>query len=195
MWPNFKIPQLVEESGGVIVADELCSGTRWLYDPIGVDEWVWDDMLKAVAERYLQPSVCPCFTPNDPRVGRIQQMIEDFRVEGVVYHVLRGCHIYNVESTRIKAAAEDMGVPMLIVETEYSQEDTEQLRTRVEAFLMLVRARRKKRAEAKRRRFRRLGEDKTEDVGSTGKAGAPERPAGDASGARPIQSEKGGDAR
>jgi len=195
MWPNFKIPQLVEESGGVIVADELCSGTRWLYDPIGVDEWVWDDMLKAVAERYLQPSVCPCFTPNDPRVGRIQQMIEDFRVEGVVYHVLRGCHIYNVESTRIKAAAEDMGVPMLIVETEYSQEDTEQLRTRVEAFLMLVRARRKKRAEAKRRKFRRLGEDKAEDAGARGKAGTPGTSVPPVAEARSSPSKSGGDVR
>ena len=160
MWPNFKIPQLIEESGGVVVADELCSGTRWLYDPIGIDEWIWDDMFRAMAERYLQPSVCPCFTPNDPRIGRIMQMIEDFRVEGVVYHVLRGCHIYNVESTRVKQNAEDMGVPMLIVETEYSQEDTEQLRTRVEAFLMLVRARRKKAAKAKRRAFKKIDDDK-----------------------------------
>lgn len=164
MWPNFKIPQLIEESGGVIVADELCSGTRWLYDPIGIDEWIWDDMFRAMAERYLQPSVCPCFTPNDPRIGRIKQMIEDFRVEGVVYHVLRGCHIYNVESTRVKQNAEDMGVPMLIMETEYSQEDTEQLRTRVEAFLMLVRARRKKAAKAKRRAFKKIGEDKGGDA-------------------------------
>ncbi len=165
MWPNFKIPQLIEESGGTIVADELCSGTRWLYDPIGIDEWIWDDMFNAMAERYLQPSVCPCFTPNDPRIGRIKQMIEDFRVEGVVYHVLRGCHIYNVESTRVKQNAEDMGVPMLIMETEYSQEDTEQLRTRVEAFLMLVRARRKKAARAKRRAFRTIEDDKGGDGG------------------------------
>jgi len=49
MWPNFKIPQLVEESGGVVVADELCSGTRWLYDPIGIDEWIWEDMFRAMA--------------------------------------------------------------------------------------------------------------------------------------------------
>jgi benzoyl-CoA reductase/2-hydroxyglutaryl-CoA dehydratase subunit BcrC/BadD/HgdB len=173
MWPNFKLPQLVEESGGVIVADELCSGMRWLYDPIGVDEWVWDDMYRAMAERYLQPSVCPCFTPNDPRVGRIQQMIEDFRVEGVVYHVLRGCHIYNVEAARIKSAAEDMGVPMLVVETEYSQEDTEQLRTRIEAFLMLVRARRKKRAAAKRRAFRTLGDGREGGAPADGGAVAP----------------------
>ena len=52
-----------------------------------------------------------------------------------------------------------MGVPMLIVETEYSQEDIEQLRTRVEAFLMLVRARRKKAARAKRRAFKTIDKD------------------------------------
>jgi hypothetical protein len=122
-------------------------------------------------------------------------MIEDFRVEGVVYHVLRGCHIYNVESTRIKAAAEDMGVPMLIVETEYSQEDTEQLRTRVEAFLMLVRARRKKRAEAKRRKFRRLGEGEAEDAGAKGKTGTTGTPVNPVVEPQSSPSKKGGEAR
>jgi hypothetical protein len=88
-----------------------------------------------------------------------------------------------------------MGVPMLIVETEYSQEDTEQLRTRVEAFLMLVRARRKKRAEAKRRKFRRLGEDKAEDAGASGKSGTPGTSTSPAAGLRAGPSKKGGDAR
>lgn len=145
VWPNWKIPQIIEETGGAIVCDELCSGTRPLYDPLGVDEWNWDDMFRAMSERYLLPSCCPCFSPNDERVDRIVQMIEDFNVEGVFYHILRGCHIYNIESKRIKKILDEKKIPMLTIETEYSQEDIEQIRTRVEAFLMLVRARRKKR--------------------------------------------------
>lgn len=145
IWPNWKIPQIIEETGGIIVADELCSGTRALYDPIGVDEWNWNDMFRAMSEKYLQPCCCPCFTPNDERIGRILQMIEDFNVQGVFYHILRGCHIYNIESTRIKRILDEKKIPMLIIETEYSEEDIEQIRTRVEAFLMLVRARRGKR--------------------------------------------------
>ena len=143
--PNWKIPQIIEEAGGIIVCDELCSGTRALYDPIGVDEWNWDDMFRALAEKYLQPCACPCFTPNDERIGRIVQMIEDYNVQGVFYHILRGCHIYNIESTRIKRLLDQKKIPMLIIETEYSEEDIEQIRTRVEAFLMLVRARRGRR--------------------------------------------------
>jgi benzoyl-CoA reductase/2-hydroxyglutaryl-CoA dehydratase subunit BcrC/BadD/HgdB len=69
-------------------------------------------------------------------------MIKDFNVEGVFYHVLRGCHIYNIEATRVKRALDAEKIPMLLIETEYSEEDIEQVRTRVEAFLMLVRARR-----------------------------------------------------
>ncbi len=144
VWPNWKIPQMIEESGGIIVCDELCSATRALYDPIGVDEWNWDDMFRAMAEKYLLPACCPCFTPNDERIDRILQMVEDFDVQGVFYHVLRGCHVYNIESTRIKQELNKRDIPMLTIETEYSEEDIEQIRTRIEAFLMLVRARRGK---------------------------------------------------
>jgi benzoyl-CoA reductase/2-hydroxyglutaryl-CoA dehydratase subunit BcrC/BadD/HgdB len=145
IWPNWKIPQIIEESGGIIVADELCSGTRTIYDPLGVDEWNFDDMMRALADKYLLPCGCPCFTPNDERIVRILQMMEEFDIQGVFYHILRGCHIYNIESTKIKRILDKKKIPMLTIETEYSEEDIEQIRTRVEAFLMLVRARRKRR--------------------------------------------------
>jgi benzoyl-CoA reductase/2-hydroxyglutaryl-CoA dehydratase subunit BcrC/BadD/HgdB len=54
IWPdNWKVPTLIEEATpqGVLVADELCSSERLLYDPVGVDEWTMDDMLNAISER------------------------------------------------------------------------------------------------------------------------------------------------
>jgi benzoyl-CoA reductase/2-hydroxyglutaryl-CoA dehydratase subunit BcrC/BadD/HgdB len=52
IWPNWKIPMLIEESKGIIVSDDLCSSTRTLYDPVVVEEWTMDGMLTAIAERY-----------------------------------------------------------------------------------------------------------------------------------------------
>ena len=138
IWPNWKVPNIVEEAGAIIVCDELCSGVRGLYDPVRVDEWTMDDMLTAVAERYLLPSTCPCFTPNDNRANRLLQMVEDFKVQGVIYHILRGCHTYSIEFMRIKRVLERSNIPIHRIETDYSQEDTGQIKTRIQAFLEMV---------------------------------------------------------
>ena len=141
LMPNWKIPSVIEESGAIIVCDELCTGLREFYDLVEVEEWTMDEMLIALAERYLRSS-CACFTPNKARIDRILQLIRDFKVEGVVYCVLQACHLYNMEAYTVRRALDGVGIPLLKIETDYSQEDIEQLRTRVEAFLEMIKARR-----------------------------------------------------
>jgi benzoyl-CoA reductase/2-hydroxyglutaryl-CoA dehydratase subunit BcrC/BadD/HgdB len=147
IWPdNWKLPNLVEEANpqGVIVADELCSGDRFLYDPVGVDEWTMEDMFNAVADRYLLPSTCPCFTSedgNEDRVNWIKTMVEERRVEGVIYHVYRGCMLYAMEYMRIKRVLDKMNVPVYYLDTDYTREDVGQIKTRVEAFLEMLKSR------------------------------------------------------
>ena len=71
VWPNWKVPNIIEESGGIIIMDELCTGDRVLGDPVVVDEGTLRDMVRAVAERYFFPCTCPCFSPNDERESRL----------------------------------------------------------------------------------------------------------------------------
>ncbi|MCW4030203.1 MAG: 2-hydroxyacyl-CoA dehydratase family protein [Candidatus Bathyarchaeota archaeon] len=145
-WPdNWKLPTLVEEGNpqGVIVADEQCSGERILNDPIGVDEWSMDDMLNAIGERYLMASTCPCFTSkdgNEDRVNWLLNKVKDWKVQGVIYYVVRGCMLYAMEYTRIKKALDKVNVPVYYLDTEYTREDVGQLKTRVEAFLEMLSA-------------------------------------------------------
>jgi benzoyl-CoA reductase/2-hydroxyglutaryl-CoA dehydratase subunit BcrC/BadD/HgdB len=142
VWPNWKVPNIVEESGGVIVLDELCTGDRVLGDPVVVDEGTLRDMVRAVAERYFFPCTCPCFSPNDERESRMLNLVEEHRVEGVIYHALRGCHLGLLESTRLELALRRAGIPLLKIESEYDEGDVEQIRTRVEAFVEMIQARR-----------------------------------------------------
>jgi benzoyl-CoA reductase/2-hydroxyglutaryl-CoA dehydratase subunit BcrC/BadD/HgdB len=147
IWPdNWKVPTLVEEANppGVIVADELCSGERLLYDPVGVDEWSMNDMLNAIAERYLMASTCPCFTSKDGNEDRINWMlnkIKEWNVQGVIYYVVRGCMLYAMEYTRVKKVLDRMSIPVYYLDTEYTREDVGQMKTRVEAFLEMLSAR------------------------------------------------------
>jgi len=141
IWPNWKIPNLIEESRGVIVADELCTATRLLYDPVVIDEWTMDGMMAALAERYMYPCTCPCFTPNQEREETIVNRCREYKAEGVVFHVLRGCHLNSLDATRIELRLKKERIPMLKIESEYDEGDVEQIRTRIEAFIEMIVAR------------------------------------------------------
>ena len=65
-------------------------------------------------------------------------MIEDYRVEGVIYHVLRGCLVYDYEYRAMEEEMGKLGIPIIRVESDYNEEDVEQLRIRIEAFVELI---------------------------------------------------------
>ncbi len=145
VWPDcWKTPHLIEEAKpkGIIVADELCSGDRVMLDPVGVDEGTTNDMLKAIAERYVMPCTCPCFTSeeegNRDRMDKIDTLIKEYKINGVIYYVIRGCHLYAIEYMRLKRVLEKMDIPVYYLDTEYSREDSGQIKTRVEAFIEML---------------------------------------------------------
>jgi benzoyl-CoA reductase/2-hydroxyglutaryl-CoA dehydratase subunit BcrC/BadD/HgdB len=147
IWPDsWKVPNLIEESDpqGIVVVDEQCSGDRILYDPVGVDEWTMSDMIDAIGERYLMACTCPCFTSehgNEDRINWIIDRIKEYKVDGVIYYVVRGCILYAMEYQRIKNVLDAMNIPVYYLDTEYTREDVGQMKTRVEAFLEMLEAR------------------------------------------------------
>ncbi|MFQ6060161.1 MAG: 2-hydroxyacyl-CoA dehydratase [Thermoplasmata archaeon] len=142
VWPNWKIPNLIEESGAYIACDELCSGMRVLYDPVVVDEWTEKGMMDAIADRYLLPCTCPCFSPNLEREENMLRRVREYRIDGIVFHVLKGCHLNSMDAARTSVFLRKHGIPMLKIESEYDEGDKEQLRVRIEAFLEMIETRR-----------------------------------------------------
>lgn len=138
VFPNFKLPLLIEEMGGLLAADETCMGERGLYDPPAVVDRTVNGMLRALANRATRPCTCPTFADNKRRVYRIRQLIDDYQIQGVVYHVLRGCLVYDYEYTILEEEMGKLNIPIIRVETDYNEEDVEQLRIRIEAFIELI---------------------------------------------------------
>ena len=144
VFPNLKLPVLIEEAGGVVVADETCSANRMLYDMTAVDEWLLHDMVDGLADRYLKPCTCPVFTRNEDRRRRLLELAATFQADGVVYQALAGCQVYEMEQKSIADELNAKGIPMLYVETDYSPDDMGQLTTRIEAFLEAIKTRKRK---------------------------------------------------
>jgi len=135
--PNWKLHQIVENAGGVVVGEEMCTGSRYYEKLVDEDGATVDDMLDDLAAKYLDIN-CACFTPNDGRIDDVIRMAKDLKVDGVIDYALSFCGTYQIESAGVAKEVTDAGVPVLRIETDYSAEDVSQLSTRVEAFLEMV---------------------------------------------------------
>jgi benzoyl-CoA reductase/2-hydroxyglutaryl-CoA dehydratase subunit BcrC/BadD/HgdB len=135
--PNWKLHQIVENAGGVVVGEEMCTGSRYYEKLVKEDSATIDEMLDDLAAKYLDIN-CACFTPNDGRIDDVIRMAKDLKVDGVIDYALSFCGTYQIESAGVAKKVTDAGVPVLRIETDYSAEDVSQLSTRVEAFLEMV---------------------------------------------------------
>ena len=117
-----------------MVAMETCGGLKSAGTLI--DETI--EPIRALAEGSLKIP-CACMTPNTKRVDLIGNIIDEYRVDGVVELIWDACHTYNVESFQIQEAVnKTFDRPYLKVKTDYSQNDIGQLETRIEAFLEML---------------------------------------------------------
>lgn len=126
-----KIFKVIESSGGVVVALDACTGMKSF---MGKFEENTGDPVGAMADRYLKIP-CACMTPNQRRLEDLSIMVDRFQPDVVIDFVLQACHSYNVESYKVgQYINEKHGLPFLKIESDYSDGDLEQLRTRVQAL-------------------------------------------------------------
>jgi benzoyl-CoA reductase/2-hydroxyglutaryl-CoA dehydratase subunit BcrC/BadD/HgdB len=135
--PNWKIPHIIEESGAVIVAEELCTGLRYFENLVAETGENMDQTVEQIAARYLNIN-CACFTPNEGRMEKLLQLAEEYKADGIIHCALTFCDPYAVEANRVEKVLKEKGIPLLRIETDYGQEDVGQLKTRIEAFLELI---------------------------------------------------------
>lgn len=130
-----KVGGAIEENGGVIVCFDDCGGERTCR--LTIDENA-DNILEAIADRYLAIN-CSVMTPNKERLENTKRMIEKYKVDGVVEVVLQACHTFNVEAEFMKRAVEEeVGIPYMKLETDYSTTDSGQIETRIAAFIEML---------------------------------------------------------
>jgi benzoyl-CoA reductase/2-hydroxyglutaryl-CoA dehydratase subunit BcrC/BadD/HgdB len=136
--PNWKLHHIIETAGAAVVVEELCTGTRYFENLVDESATTIEEQVKALAERYMKTN-CACFTPNPGRIDDIVRLANEYKVDGIIDTNLQFCNLYSTESYLVKQAMTDKNIPVLHIETDYSEQDYEQLRTRVEAFLEILR--------------------------------------------------------
>lgn len=135
--PNWKLHHIIESAGAAVVVEESCTGTRYFENLVDEQGTTIEEQVKALADRYMKTN-CACFTPNPGRIDDIVRLVEEYKVDGVIDSTLQFCNLYSTESFLVKKELVDRGIPVLHIETDYSDLDYGQLQTRVEAFLEML---------------------------------------------------------
>jgi benzoyl-CoA reductase/2-hydroxyglutaryl-CoA dehydratase subunit BcrC/BadD/HgdB len=131
-----KVVDLIEGHGGLIVAQEHCSGWKPLSVTIDPEA---AEPLDAIADAYLHLP-CSVMTPNDTRLGLIRELAGRFRAQCVVELVWQACLTYDVESARVRRLCGELGLPYLRIGTDYAPGDTARIAVRLEALFEQVSA-------------------------------------------------------
>jgi len=129
-----KTVKAIEQRGGAVVCFENCGGIKAAFQMVDADA---GDIYRALAERYLQIG-CSVMTPNTKRMELLRELVKEFDIDGVVEVDLQACGPYTVEAYTVRKLMEELEIPFLSVETDYSRSDSGQLSTRLEAFLEMI---------------------------------------------------------
>ncbi len=132
-----RVLDIIEDSGGLVVAMENCSGVKPIYEDV---DPAADDPLDAIAEKYFHLP-CSVMTPNDSRIDLLTDLASDYRPDCIIELIWQACLTYDVESARVRELAGQLGVPYLRIETDYSPSDSARIAVRVEALFETVRSR------------------------------------------------------
>ena len=148
LFPNLKLLRLIEEAGMYVAADDLCASERLWPGGLRIDDRSFSGLVRALAGRYHRACQCPTFADNERRFNsiRISSPSPDGlpygppngRPGGIVHHVLKGCHPFDIASLGLERQARQAGIPFIRIETEYSPEDGRTILTRLEAFANIV---------------------------------------------------------
>lgn len=126
--------EAIESLDAIVVTDELCTGTRYFWNFIDTDL----PPMEALTNYYLNRPPCARFQPSERRFKHIFDMIEQYKVHGVVSEIVRYCVPYGHDKPLLKGRLEKRDIPVLELDLEYGQGGTGQIRTRAEAFVEML---------------------------------------------------------
>ena len=131
-----KVLDIVEISGGKIVADALCTGSRFWRKDVSIE----GSLIDGLVDRYLYNIPCAHMMDFMMRLNYVIAAARESKSQGLLYYNLKSCDTYRSEFKEFEEdIKKELEIPSLLIETEYSPADIGTTRTKIEAFLEMLR--------------------------------------------------------
>ena len=132
---NSELLRLIESVGGCVVADDLCTGSRYFWNLVKEN----GEPMRAIAERYLRKIPCPFMHSSEERFKHAREMAKVYNVKGAIIFTFKFCDVHGFDAPLLaEELREKEGIPVLCLEWEHSLSGIAQLKTRIEAFIEML---------------------------------------------------------
>jgi len=130
-----RVVDIIENSGGLVVCMENCTGLKPILEDVREGD---ADPIQALAEKYFRLH-CSVMTRNNRRMDYLRSLAKEYRADCIVDLIWQACLTYDIESYHVRKLAEnELGIPYLRIETDYSPSDSARIATRMEALFETI---------------------------------------------------------
>ena len=127
--------RVIEGAGCAIVADDLCTGSRFFEGTIEKRE----DIIAAISDRYAGRNVCPAKHAGIKSRGEhLVKTVGESGADGVIFLYLKFCDPHGFDYPYLKQMLADQKIPCLLYEMEEQVSAGGQFQTRCEAFMEML---------------------------------------------------------
>jgi benzoyl-CoA reductase/2-hydroxyglutaryl-CoA dehydratase subunit BcrC/BadD/HgdB len=136
---DFKVVNLLEETGAAIVFEDFSEGMRPYSQMIDIN----GDLMQALAESYFMKRLPAAYArpSTRERFDYFLAKAAEFMVDGIVWYSLLYRDIYDMEGFLFEKSAKEAGFPLLKITSDYDYGEKEPMRTRIETFTEMIKKR------------------------------------------------------
>jgi benzoyl-CoA reductase subunit C len=134
--PPDEFLDLTEELGGIVVDDDLYTGSRYFCTKTPLSR----NPIEGLADAYLH-MVSPCPTRIYPKLElgqHLVNLVKKANAKGLIIVMVKFCEAHDYTYPHMRRHLDPAGVPYLMIKTEHGTTSVEQLKTRLQAFLEIV---------------------------------------------------------
>jgi benzoyl-CoA reductase/2-hydroxyglutaryl-CoA dehydratase subunit BcrC/BadD/HgdB len=140
-FPNFKVPLLLQELDVYLSAYAQSMTQRIDLMPGTPRSGIrLQKVFETIVLNHYGADCSEAFVDSNNRYEYMKALADGIQLNGVVYHVLKGQIEYDFELERCEQFFSRRGIPFFRLETDYHQQDIEQLKIRLEAFMEMMEA-------------------------------------------------------
>jgi benzoyl-CoA reductase subunit C len=144
---NTSLVEMIESLDANVVMDDTCVGSRPFFNDVKLTA----NPLDGLASHYLNHIKCPRTFQADyyaqqrdhvsdlkRRYGYLGDYAREWRVDGVIMEALKYCDTHGFEVPSLKDYFNEIGLPAIYLEHDYTLGIMSQLKTRVQGFLEII---------------------------------------------------------
>jgi benzoyl-CoA reductase/2-hydroxyglutaryl-CoA dehydratase subunit BcrC/BadD/HgdB len=129
-----KILDMIEASGGRIVADDLCNGFRQILPIDGKGKMPMDRLI----HRYMNRFPCPARSLAVDRSHRLLDLLNQSGAKGVIFLIQKFCTPHLSDIPILSESLKKQGYPSILIEMDETWQMEGQIKTRVQGFFEMI---------------------------------------------------------